>query len=204
MPSPYRFYAALLCAFLLLHRSHAQTISDAAIRPDTYENVTARIQKVIDDAIRTGKTSLTFPKARYDFWPDGAIREQYFISNVTPKPGNILTVRDIIRDQVGMHIRECKNVTLEDVGMHYMHGLGIVSQYTATSPCAASPAHRGRKQGALSPQSRNHTMLWFNGCSEVEVSGLKLEGAVLGRNVHLENMPKSNMKVSGSPKLIFE
>jgi polygalacturonase len=47
-----------------------------------------------------------------------------------PVPGNILTVRDIIRDQVGMFIVESKNITLQDVGMHYMHGLGIVSQYT--------------------------------------------------------------------------
>ena len=47
-----------------------------------------------------------------------------------PIPGNILTVRDIIRDQVGMFILESKNVTIQDVGMHYMHGLEIVSQYT--------------------------------------------------------------------------
>ena len=47
-----------------------------------------------------------------------------------PKVGNTLTVRDIIRDQVGMFIYESQDVTLENVGMHYMHGLGIVSQYT--------------------------------------------------------------------------
>ena len=56
----------------------------------------------------------------------------------------------------------------------------------------------------LNPQSRNHNMFWFNGCSEVEVSGLKLEGEVLGKNIKLENMPKSNIKVTGSPKLTIE
>ena len=79
----HRFYIALFSALLLLNTSNAQTVSvaEAGIRPDTYENVTARIQKVIDEAIRSGKTTMTFPKGRYDFWPDGAIREQYFISN---------------------------------------------------------------------------------------------------------------------------
>lgn len=47
-----------------------------------------------------------------------------------PKAGNTLTVRDIIRDQVGLFILESKNITLSRLQMHYMHGLGIVSQYT--------------------------------------------------------------------------
>ena len=45
-------------------------------------------------------------------------------------PGNVLTVRDGIRDQVGAFIRHCKNVHLENINMHYMHGLGIVSQFS--------------------------------------------------------------------------
>ncbi|SDD51430.1 Right handed beta helix region [Dyadobacter soli] len=323
MPVLHRFYLPILAGFLLLlHPSYAQTISvaNAGIRPDTYENATARIQKVIDEAIRTGKTSLTFEKGRYDFWPDGAIREQYFISNtstekedslkirtigmlfrnaknltidgngalfvfhgkmstivlehcenvklqnirvdferptmsemryadvsngeveldiqrdaryairdgrlewfgegwktthyhavefdttlktmrysdwkpyanaqateirpgrvrfktnVTPKPGNILTVRDIIRDQVGMHIRESKNVTLEDVGMHYMHGLGIVSQYSENITmrrvtCAPRP-----ETGRIIASSAD--FMHFSGCrGKVTVEDCRFSGA---------------------------
>ncbi len=318
----HRFYIALFCALLLLNTSNAQTVSvaEAGIRPDTYENVTARIQKVINEAIRSGKTTVTFPKGRYDFWPDGAIREQYFISNTstekedslkirtvgmlfrnarnltidgngalfvfhgkmttivlehcenvklqnihvdferptmsemrytkvengeveldvqrdaryairggnlewfgegwktmhyhavefdttlktmrysdwkpyanaqateispgrvrfktgaTPKPGNILTVRDIIRDQVGMHIRECKNVTLEDVGMHYMHGLGIVSQYTENITmrrvtCAPRP-----ETGRIIASSAD--FMHFSGCrGKVTVEDCRFSGA---------------------------
>lgn len=322
MPLLIRFSAALFCALLLVRHCHAQTVSvaDAGIRPDTYENVTARIQKIIDDAIRSGKTSLTFEKGRYDFWPDGAIREKYFISNtstekedslkirtvgmlfrnarnltiegngalfvfhskmttivlercenvklqnihvdferptmsemryanvsngeveldiqrdaryairdgrlewfgegwktshyhavefdttlktmrysdwkpflnaqateirpgrvrfktsITPKPGNILTVRDVIRDQVGMHIRECKNVTLEDVGMHYMHGLGIVSQYTENIAmrrviCAPRP-----ETGRIIASSAD--FMHFSGCrGKVTVEDCRFSGA---------------------------
>lgn len=47
-----------------------------------------------------------------------------------PKVGNVLTIRDIIRDQVGMFIYHSKDITLQDMQMHYMHGLGIISQYS--------------------------------------------------------------------------
>jgi hypothetical protein len=338
-----RFYVPLLCGLLLLTRAHAQTLSvaEAGIRADTYENVTARVQKVIGDAIRTGKTKLTFPKGRYDFWPDGAIREQYFISNTSteaedslktrtvgmlfrnarnltiegngalfvfhgkmttivldhcenvklqnihvdferptmsemryakvadgeveldiqrdaryairdgrlewfgegwktthfhavefdttlktmrysdwkpyanalatetspgrvrfktnarPKPGNILTVRDIIRDQVGMHIRECKNVTLEDVGMHYMHGLGIVSQCTENITmrrvtCAPRP-----ESGRIIASSAD--FMHFSGCrGKVTVEDCRFSGAhddpinVHGTNLRIAGKPDAN------------
>lgn len=338
-----RFCATLCCALLFLNTSFAQTVSvaDAGILPDTYENATARIQKVIDDAIRTGKTALTFPKGRYDFWPDGAIREKYFISNTstekedslkirtigmlfrnarnltidgngalfvfhgkmttillehcenvklqnihvdferptmsemryakvangeveldiqrdarytirddrlewfgegwktthfhavefdttlktmrysdwkpyanaqateigpgrvrfkthaTPKPGNILTVRDIIRDQVGMHIRECKNVTLEDVGMHYMHGLGIVSQYTENVTmrrvtCAPRP-----ETGRIIASSAD--FMHFSGCrGKVTIEDCRFSGAhddpinVHGTNLRIIGTPDAN------------
>lgn len=45
------------------------------------------------------------------------------------KKGEILTVRDPIRDQVGAFIGYSKNVILENVQMHYMHGMGIVNQF---------------------------------------------------------------------------
>lgn len=339
----YRFYVALFCALLLTDRSEAQiaSVADAGIHPDTYENVTARIQKVIDDAIRTGKTTLMFPKGRYDLWPDGAIREKYFISNtatekedslkirtigmlfrearnltidgngalfvfhgkmttivldhcenvklqnirvdferptmsemryakvengeveldiqrdaryairdgklewfgegwkttyyhavefdttlktmrysdwkpyanaqatemglgrvrfrtsVTPRPGNMLTVRDIIRDQVGMHIRECKNVTLEDVGMHYMHGLGIVSQFTENITmrrvtCAPRP-----ETGRIIASSAD--FMHFSGCrGKVTVEDCRFSGAhddpinVHGTNLRIVGRPDAN------------
>nr|WP_295929450.1 right-handed parallel beta-helix repeat-containing protein [uncultured Dyadobacter sp.] len=340
MPLSYRFYVALFCASLLIDRSQAQiaSVADAGIHPNTYENVTARIQQVIDDAIRAKKTTLTFPKGRYDFWPDGAIREKYFISNtatekedslkirtigmlfrnaknltidgngalfvfhgkmttivldhcenvklqnihvdferptmsemrymkvsdgevemdiqrdarygirdgklewfgegwktthyhavefdttlktmrysdwkpyanaqateispgrvrfntsVTPKPGNILTVRDIIRDQVGMHIRESKNVTLEDVGMHYMHGLGIVSQFTENITmrrvtCAPRP-----ETGRIIASSAD--FMHFSGCrGKVTVEDCRFSGA------HDDpiNVHGTNLRIVGRP-----
>ncbi len=45
------------------------------------------------------------------------------------KKGQVLTVRDPIRDQVGAFIAYSKNVVLQNVQMHYMHGMGIINQF---------------------------------------------------------------------------
>lgn len=44
------------------------------------------------------------------------------------RTGEVYTMRDIKRDQVGMHFTHCENVRLQRVKMHFMHGLGIVAQ----------------------------------------------------------------------------
>ncbi|MDP4186108.1 MAG: right-handed parallel beta-helix repeat-containing protein, partial [Bacteroidota bacterium] len=45
-------------------------------------------------------------------------------------PGQTLTVRDPLRDQVGAFINHSRNISLKNVFMHYMHGLGIVNQFS--------------------------------------------------------------------------
>ncbi|MBW7456239.1 right-handed parallel beta-helix repeat-containing protein, partial [Paenibacillus sepulcri] len=44
--------------------------------------------------------------------------------------GRVLQVRDGLRDQVGAFILKSRDITWENVGMHFMHGLGIVCQYS--------------------------------------------------------------------------
>lgn len=51
-------------------------------------------------------------------------------SQTNYQPGKTLTTRDHIRDHVGVFIHLSKNVSLENIAMHYMHGLGIVSQFS--------------------------------------------------------------------------
>jgi hypothetical protein len=46
------------------------------------------------------------------------------------KPGDVLTARDPYRDNCGAFINRSKDIQLENVKMHYMHGLGIVSQFS--------------------------------------------------------------------------
>lgn len=318
MPS---FLKSLPSALLLL-LLRSLVVHGQEIRPDTYENVTPIVQKLIDQTIRENKTVMSFPKGRYDFWPDGAIRAKYFISNtsteeedstkirtigmlfkkaknltidgngslfvfhgkmttmvfdqcediklqnihvdferptmsemryikvddkgidvefhpdtqysitdgqltlygegwktshfhaveydttlktmryndwkifnsshatelrhylvhfdtpntVKPKTGNILTVRDIIRDQAGMLILESKNMHLVDVGMHYMHGLGIVSQFSENITMQrvnCTPREETKRIIASSAD-----FMHFSGCrGQISVEDCKFSGA---------------------------
>ncbi len=54
----------------------------------------------------------------------------YYEKRPETVPGNVFQMRDGIRDQVGMLIVRSRNVSLKNVNMHYMHGLGIVGQYS--------------------------------------------------------------------------
>jgi hypothetical protein len=51
-------------------------------------------------------------------------------SKASLKPGLVLTVRDHYRDNSGGLISNCRNVVVQNAWMHYMHGLGIVSQFS--------------------------------------------------------------------------
>lgn len=80
-----------------------------------------------------------------------------------PQVGNTLTVRDIIRDQVGMLIHESRDVRLEDLGVHYMHGLGIVSQYTRNVTMQRVQCRPNEESGRILASSAD--FMHFSGCS---------------------------------------
>lgn len=51
-------------------------------------------------------------------------------SDINLKVGDILTVRDPYRDNCGGFIWLSKNIVLQNIHMYYMHGLGIVAQFS--------------------------------------------------------------------------
>jgi hypothetical protein len=51
-------------------------------------------------------------------------------SGLNYRPGDVLTVRDPYRDNCGGFINLSRNVRLENLNMHFMHGMGIVSQFS--------------------------------------------------------------------------
>lgn len=324
----YTKYFLLVCFILFAAHAGANRIdtvyvSDFGVLPNTYENAVTGLQEAIKACKQTGAKVLSFPKGRYDIWPEGAIRAEYFVSNTStekecpskvktigllfkemenltiegngstlmyhgkmitmvldgckniriqnistnfqrptaseiqytrttegetvvtlhpdswyeivdgrinlfgegwrsnlnhcneydvekkttvysngwnilskskakelyhgvisfatptdfrPKAGNILTVRDIIRDQVGMFIHESSDVVLKDVNMHYMHGLGIVSQFvnniTMDHVNCVPPDGSGRILAASAD------MMHFSGCSgKINISDCRYEGA---------------------------
>lgn len=298
-------------------------VSDFGVHPYTYENCIVRLQEAISECKRSGARVLSFEKGRYDIWPEGAARREYFISNTSteqecpskvktigllfeemknltvegngatlmfhgkmttvalercenlifkdlhvdferpagsemtftraegdevevsvhrdtryeivngrmnlfgegwrsnknhcieynpvdstfrysqgwnvlsvaeageivpnvvrfrvpegfhPKVGNTLTIRDIIRDQVGWFILESRDITLSRVQMHYMHGLGIVSQYTRNITMDRVKCMPREGSGRLLAASAD--MMHFSGCSgKVKIDGCYFAGA---------------------------
>ncbi|MDE5678499.1 MAG: right-handed parallel beta-helix repeat-containing protein [Phocaeicola sp.] len=298
-------------------------VADYGIHPYSYENQTVRMQSVIDDCKKFNTKVLVFEKGRYDFWPEGAVRKEYFITNTSteqecpskmktiglffeevegltiegndatlmfhgkmtmlamahcrqmtlknlhldaerpggseltytrvdgqgvevsfhrdsryeiadgkihlygegwrsnrihcieydpqsehffysqgwnqlaaseakevapgivrfatpadfrPKVGNTLTMRDIIRDQVGMFIYESGDVTLDRIGMHYMHGLGIVSQYSRNLTMHKVDCTPRERSGRILASSAD--FMHFSGCSgKINIFDCRYAGA---------------------------
>lgn len=51
-------------------------------------------------------------------------------SNIELEQGDIITVRDHYRDNAGGFISHCSDVQLKDVNLHYINGMGLVSQFS--------------------------------------------------------------------------
>lgn len=93
-----------------------------------------------------------------------------------PKIGNILTVRDIIRDQVGMFIKETQNITLQNMHIAYMHGLGIVSQYSTNITMDQVKCVPNEKRGRILASSAD--FMHFSGCrGKITIQNCRFEGA---------------------------
>ncbi|RQO65239.1 alpha-1,3-galactosidase A [Pedobacter sp. KBW06] len=58
------------------------------------------------------------------------VRFEGNFSKTSLKAGDVLTIRDPYRDNCGGFISRSKDVKLENLKMHFMHGLGIVSQFS--------------------------------------------------------------------------
>lgn len=120
-----------------------------------------------------------------------------------PKAGNTLTIRDIIRDQVGMFILESKDITLCRMQMHYMHGLGIVSQYSQNITMNRVKCMPREGSGRLLAASAD--MMHFSGCSgKVKVDSCYFAGAQDDPiNVHGTNLRAIEKIDSRTLKLRF-
>ena len=105
-----------------------------------------------------------------------------------PRVGNTLTVRDIIRDQVGMFFLQSEGITLEDTGVHYMHGLGIVSQYSKDITMRRVDCSPREGSGRILASSAD--FMHFSGCNgKVRILGCRFSGAQDDAvNVHGTNL----------------
>ena len=71
-----------------------------------------------------------FLKGKAELLSQNKVKFYGDFSKFSAEPGDILTVRDPVRDQVGAFINCSKNIYLKNLAVRYMHGLGIVSQFS--------------------------------------------------------------------------
>ncbi len=90
-------------------------------------------------------------------------------------PGDIITIRDPIRDHVGAFVRHSAGVRLKDVRMHYMHGLGIIAQFSENlhyeSVVVAPREGSGRRIAAFADG------MHFSGCrGQITIDSCRFSG----------------------------
>lgn len=92
------------------------------------------------------------------------------------KKGQVLTVRDPIRDQVGGFIGYSKDIYLKNVTMHYMHGMGIVSQFSENITYEAVHVKARKETGRLIAAFADS--FHFSGCKgQITIKNCTTSGA---------------------------
>lgn len=90
--------------------------------------------------------------------------------------GNIITVRDRIRDQVGILNLESSDLEFEDMGIHSLHAIGVVSQFCRNLSFRNVRFEPQEGSGRILASSAD--FLHFSGCAgKINVKGCRFSGA---------------------------
>lgn len=127
-----------------------------------------------------------FYKSKATLVGPGIVQFRGDFSRFKGQVGNVLSVRDGIRDQVGAFMQHCKNVHLENINMRYMHGLGITAQFSENlyySHINVKPADHGGRVIATFADGMH-----FSGC----------KGAIEITDVHFKGLHDDPINVHGT------
>ncbi len=87
---------------------------------DPAENTTWRVDNWLEQATTSAEEV-------------GPGRVRFYFDRTIPEglaPGRVVQMRDGIRDQVGVLVHESADITFSGCGFHFMHGLGMVGQFS--------------------------------------------------------------------------
>ncbi|TFE25557.1 right-handed parallel beta-helix repeat-containing protein [Cohnella luojiensis] len=148
---------------------------------DPVRNTTWRIDNLIERAIKVEELPFGRLRLFFDDLPDVA-------------EGYVLQARDGIRDQVGAFVNRSRDVRMDQVGIHFMHGLGIVGQFSedlAFNRLDLSPRpETGRTVAAFAD------FVHLSGCrGKVSITG----GRFVGAHDDVINVHGTHLKIVGSP-----
>jgi hypothetical protein len=94
-------------------------------------------------------------------------------SQTNYKTGTTLTVRDPYRDHVGAFIHRSANIGLENITIHFMHGLGIVGQFSENLRYSNVQIRPSRSRSIAAFADGMH----FSGCrGHILIDGCRFKG----------------------------
>lgn len=105
---------------LIVFQLRGQTIdvSQFGAHPNSFIDATAPVKRAIEAAKGGADVVLSFPKGRYDFWPDSATQTHYYISNSSSE-----TEVPVKNQRVGLFFKNSKNIAVEGNGSTFVfHG----------------------------------------------------------------------------------
>jgi len=74
------------------------------------------------------RQSINLDKVKFVKDSDGVVKA-FFAQNPGFKTGLIYQTRDVTRDCAGIFMRRSKNISLRNIRIYFMHGMGVVSQF---------------------------------------------------------------------------
>lgn len=121
----------------------------------------------------------------------------YFAQNPGFKTGLIYQNRDVTRDCAGIFMRSSKDISLKNINIYFMHGMGVLSQFCqniSMDRVSVRPeANSGKTCAAWAD------ILHFSGCrGQIVISNSYLSGAnddainIHGTYLRIINSPKAN------------
>lgn len=116
-----------------------------------------------------------FLKSRAELIAPQTVQFTGNFSGLKAVPGEVLTIRDPIRDQVGGFINLSRNIHIKNLQVQYMHGLGILAQFSENlyfdSLTVAPDPKRGRVISCFADA------MHFSGCKgEISVENSLFKG----------------------------
>ena len=93
-------------------------VTKFGVNPNDFSDATIGVKKAIEACGKQNGSVLSFPKGRYDFWPDNATETHYYISNTSSE-----VEFPVKKQKVGLYLKGLKNVTIEGNGAVFVfHG----------------------------------------------------------------------------------
>jgi len=142
---------------------------------------------------RLSGADLSFDKARFADLGNNKLRV-FYTSDPGIEQGVIYQTRNVTRDCAGLFLQRSKNISLKNVRIYFMHGMGIVSQFcqniTMDGVVVKPDARSGRTCAAWAD------ILHFSGCrGRIEIKNSYLsaahDDAVNIHGVHLRIIEKT-------------